>query len=860
MGKTLNILGIFQGDMSTNALTILKSYATKALMDADVSPTYEIDGVVYDILFGQLVSVTDDNTNNGVYRKSEAGWEYAGTLGDTTNSAILAMNSAIEAKNITVANSILLGGIAYNASAPTPGKSGYYEFISAGTSPAWLSGSSGSVSIGDRVIVVFTSPSTYTYTFQGNPNTNSDIYNVTVRIPLSAGSYYTAASARSAVSAAMRKSGFVLRYLTATAEVDALNVTSGASSSANVTITLNRVAFVVAITSGAGIGDTATLVAAQIRAASYTGWTTGGTGTQVTWTKAAIGTCSTPVWSAGTTGISASIFAATLGKPEAWITEEFIANSTTNWTTATNWKVYAKNGTYNVTAEHPLVSGNYYTLYYAVRAIRDLAPSMKELGKTIKFTPDGTTWREYTYVGTATDDTSWVNMANWTNVDLVRSMKQLGLQNPSTFFIEEDNYRIASSLLKITVVVDDSIIDASDIRLYGVFNGSSNPSTTLIVKDATTGKIATLTRSANTGIVSLSGSDSTNMMFVFATLDLDKIPYTGNFIWSQSTLANQAKLTPVKKSEYWPLNATGINRFAGKKILWLGTSIPAQGISSSDSYPQLIASMLGATVYNEALGNSCLRATRYDGSLKGMYYLPALSSLSQTVAEKQSILDHWTSGLDSNGNITEGGTYGWKDLLLGTPPASYTSIDTAANILSWSYEKKIVAKYLNTSDPSFIAQPDIIVFDHGHNDLVVDSYDDNESNAIAVPNPVNSRARFIGAFNYLKEIINSYMPRAEIVFVGHYENDRKTRIYQAQQNLAGYHNMPLFKFWEVSGINQKQITTTGFWTNNTTWNNSGGASQQITNSYLWMYDDLHPASLPARQMFAKKICGWLKTI
>jgi hypothetical protein len=70
-------------------------------------------------------------------------------------------------KNTVLANTILLGGIAHNATAPTPSKSGIYEFTSAGVC-LWLGGTS--VAIGDRAIVVY--DTTYTYTYQANPNTN----------------------------------------------------------------------------------------------------------------------------------------------------------------------------------------------------------------------------------------------------------------------------------------------------------------------------------------------------------------------------------------------------------------------------------------------------------------------------------------------------------------------------------------------------------------------------------------------------------------------------------------------------------------------------------------------------------------
>ncbi len=58
-----------------------------------------------------------------------------------------------------------IGAIAHNAAAPTPGKSGYYEFSSAG-SCAWITGGAVTVAIGDRVSVVFDDPD-YTYVYVG---------------------------------------------------------------------------------------------------------------------------------------------------------------------------------------------------------------------------------------------------------------------------------------------------------------------------------------------------------------------------------------------------------------------------------------------------------------------------------------------------------------------------------------------------------------------------------------------------------------------------------------------------------------------------------------------------------------------
>lgn len=305
------------------------------------------------------------------------------------------------------------------------------------------------------------------------------------------------------------------------------------------------------------------------------------------------------------------------------------------------------------------------------------------------------------------------------------------------------------------------------------------------------------------------------------------------------------------------------NTKSGKTMVVFGTSIPAQRKSRQESYPELAGKALNMQVYNEAEGSSMVRAFNYLGKIKGMYWEPVLKSLSMTIAEKQSIIEYWSGGLDSDGNIIAGGTYGWKDLLAGNPPSDLTSAYSISAILGFSYEKKLVAKYLDQNSPEFVCHPDYFVFDHGHNDLVAWIYDQDganngDSNATAIPVPANSRNRFCGAMNYLTDIIQSYNPRAKIILIGHYENDRKTRIFQAQQNFASYRNIPLLKTWELSGFNQKTIQTTGKWIDATTWQNNAGPLQTITNTKMWMYDDLHPASLAATEHLANIWIGFWK--
>lgn len=109
-------------------------------------------------------------------------------------------------------------------------------------------------------------------------------------------------------------------------EVSSLEVTAGASSSGNCTVTLNGTVNTVSLTSG----WTATQVATEIRATAFTGWTTGGSGTNVTFTSTARGTKTDSSYSAGTTGATGTISTSTQG------TADFITTiSSINGTTLT---------------------------------------------------------------------------------------------------------------------------------------------------------------------------------------------------------------------------------------------------------------------------------------------------------------------------------------------------------------------------------------------------------------------------------------------------------------------------------------------------------------------------------------------
>ncbi len=93
-------------------------------------------------------------------------------------------------------------------------------------------------------------------------------------------------------------------------EINTLAITAGASSSGNVTVNLDGKDFTVAVASG----DDETAVATKIRAASFSGWTTGGSGTSISFTADEPGEKVTATFDGGTTGVTASVTKTISGK------------------------------------------------------------------------------------------------------------------------------------------------------------------------------------------------------------------------------------------------------------------------------------------------------------------------------------------------------------------------------------------------------------------------------------------------------------------------------------------------------------------------------------------------------------------
>ncbi|MBK5771904.1 hypothetical protein JKA52_28935, partial [Klebsiella pneumoniae] len=140
-----------------------------------------------------------------------------------------------------------------------------------------------------------------------------------------------------------------------------------------------------------------------------------------------------------------------------------------------------------------------------------------------------------------------------------------------------------------------------------------------------------------------------------------------------------------------------LDYWKGKKIVWLGTSIPAG--SGSNAYPYMLAQRLGANIVNRSVGSSPIRggldtfATTDDPyGWTGSLYTRVTRALSHSNAIKQEFIDNYDSK--------------WKSRVNGGP-ATLSDSDKAA-ILSNSYENRLAGNL----------DADLFVIDHGINDYL----------------------------------------------------------------------------------------------------------------------------------------------
>ena len=374
----------------------------------------------------------------------------------------------------------------------------------------------------------------------------------------------------------------------------------------------------------------------------------------------------------------------------------------------------------------------------------------------------------------------------------------------------------------------------------------------------------------------------------------------------------------VKKLES---ESNSIESWQEKKIVWYGTSIPAQGMGNNTSYPHICGKLLGANVINESQGASMVRIGKNiaepDNPLGDVYgiegcsYTNVLYALSYTQKEKYDIMKNWTTeqrkanlklqGYDDAdlvnvvgyGELLGGGFVGDetddeqqitptakpKDIMLNT----YKDFRKSCLSMCWDNSDDIedfgliegkIQKYLTWDN-----MPDLFVFDHIHND----SYNESDLSKFAdIPEDIYNRNTVVGAMNYVLKKIFDFNPRANVMICGTYNNTTNQwyMVTKAQEVVADIWGIPLYKLWNFTAMQREQyvsVETSGYWDSNGIWQREGynGSNDSVSNDSprqledgTWVHtmsmlrtkmkDDLHPATKEVRTYIAKLIALYIK--
>ncbi len=266
-----------------------------------------------------------------------------------------------------------------------------------------------------------------------------------------------------------------------------------------------------------------------------------------------------------------------------------------------------------------------------------------------------------------------------------------------------------------------------------------------------------------------------------------------------------------------------------RSIAWIGTSIPAtpnaafgiplaaqsdvaQVPAATGSYPQMIGERLGCTVYNEAIGASPVRfghaSNRTAEDPHGIASLDwhnVMYALAATLAEKEELIANWaTVRTKLTGGLQVGATFvPVAQITLDDNPATRMNAPAGTDFIrSSSYEIRI-GRHLAPN-----AAVDLIVIDHGPNDLHVPLGDQTTDIAVAGIG-TNDRGTFIGGNNAIMDYIRSKNPRQKVAFAEHYEDQRDPKIAATQAYLAKLWSVPLLPLASKLGWGQQKVMIGG---------------------------------------------------
>ena len=526
--------------------------------------------------------------------------------------------------------------------------------------------------------------------------------------------------------------------------------------------------------------------------------------------------------------------------------------------------------------------------------------------------------------------------------------------NPLLYeFVYPSNYSAIDTIARSVFDIKENMIDLSAVVVGKDWTGQSAANRAIVTVPIIPNTQYSIILPASTDFASISlvqKKDKWNVALKSETVNIGQVCQfisEPDAYWLYVQYNGSGTITDAMISGYDIFMYNGLSKYEsadniardasvgwkGKKIVWLGTSIPAagkDGLDNRHSYPAFVGENLHAVVFNEAVGSSALhcRAVSRISASNPYGFLDNFEAVSRCITnsleEMEYIIEHYND----------------PNIFTVNVPESLSDADKEF-IRSCSWESRI-NKYLAEG-----AFPDLWVFDHGHNDNptevseatysartelndaqaagyyangvlepsesssylvfdvsdaeevfldgiiaaghdVYDLFDENDTlitykantaqkafsglfidtssadkliistsdaliSGISVKkytygSMYNSLFSYQGAFDFLVNKIKTYNPKARIVMIGEYEDQKFPKVSYYQEIIADRWEFPIYRQWEALGWSQQLVKVDGEW-----------------KTYLDVFipDGLHPhtdTTYYAMHFMADNISAWLETI
>lgn len=497
----------------------------------------------------------------------------------------------------------------------------------------------------------------------------------------------------------------------------------------------------------------------------------------------------------------------------------------------------------NVTALVPLPANQYYTLNTAIAA---LPTNFRRSGLTITYRIDANNWESWQYRVPNITDVYWLNSSYWISRGGGNVESEVFYNMP---FSKGGYYTLAG------LFVDSTNNSNTGLQFIKGFD-----KITFVAGNLNSASVATaLFFDEKMNIIKSYGqNDAGNEI----TLLPDDIPNAVFAVFSSANTLTSKKVVLVNP---YSVLFGGLISLGNKKvlegliILYLGTSIPAgssaniTGTNIRNAYPNVMADILGFTVYNEAIPTSCVKRGRFSQvtesdpyGMTGMNWNRLSLGLSWTQAEMQDLFDNWST---------------WQPLIAGAPIELTDAIKNKSLAACHDY---IFAKYWGEN--AQFEKPDIVIIDHGRNDFIPTSANDSGEDVNVIPENPYDRTTSVGALNFIVKTILEHDNKVKIMQVGHYDDHESDRLIKAQETVAHHWQFPFLRSWEKTGFTLNKISTDGYWdgaTSQKIWIEHGNPEgfRDLPMINIWLPDGVHPgndAAGKANYYLSDIIGGWLK--